>query len=87
MISDERIQEFEALTVCLSADQAPVVDVTAQVMRRIRRAQTLSERTLTLLAAGACAAAILVAMMGVALLSGTTDPLETVFEIIPPITL
>lgn len=87
MTTQDPLHQFESLSAYLTADHPPAVHVTAQVVRRIRQAQAVSERTFTLLAAGSCAAAILVAMIGLAILSGTTDPLEAVFQIVPPITL
>ena len=87
MMAQDPLQRFENLTAYLTADQPPSVHVAVQVGRRIRQAQSVSERTFALLAAGSFAAALLVAMIGLAVLSGTTDPLEAVFQIVPPISL
>jgi hypothetical protein len=81
------LQEFEQLAARLKMDSPPPVRVVAQVMRRVRAAQGASERTLAFLAAGSCVAAIVVVMVGLSLLSELTDPLEALFEIVPPIGL
>lgn len=81
------LQEFEQLTARLKGDMPPSVHVVSQVMRRVRAAEAASERTLALLAAGSCVAAIVTVVVGFSLLSNLTDPLESLFQIVPPIGL
>jgi hypothetical protein len=79
------LQEFEQLSARLKEDLPPSVHVAPQVIRRVRRAEAASERTLALLAAGSCVAAIAVAVAGFSQLSELADPLEAFLQIVPPI--
>ena len=81
------LREFEQLTACMKTDPPPRVHVVAQVMHRVRAAEAASERTLTLLAAGSCVAAIVAVVVGFSLLSNLTNPLESLLQIVPPIGL
>ena len=81
------LQEFEQLTARLKEDAPPSVRVAPQVMRRVRAVEAASERTLALLAAGACVTAIVVVVVGISLLSQLPDPMEAIFQIVPPIGL
>ncbi len=58
-------------------EAAPRVDVTAAVLRRLRAPQgeSASERPMYWLAAGALAAAVVVAMISMPYVSGALDPL------------
>lgn len=87
MSTRDPLQEFEQLTACLAQDRPPRVRVAAQVARRIRSTQSSADRTFALLAAGSCAAALAVALIGFVELTQLTDPLSAVFDIMPPIGL
>jgi hypothetical protein len=78
---------FEEMTARLQEDPPPRVHVVPQVLRRIRAVRETSERTLEFLAAGSCVAAILAVLVGFSMLSQLSDPLEAIFQIVPPIGL
>jgi hypothetical protein len=81
------LQDFERLAANLKDDGPPSIRVAPQVMRRVRAAEVSSQRTLALLAGVSCAVAMVVTAVGVSLLMQVTDPLEALFEIVPPIGL
>ena len=81
------LQTFEQLTIRLKDDAPPRVHIAPRVLRRIRAIEASSSRVLEFLAAGSCAAAVVVAAVGLSLLPELTDPLEALFQIVPPIGL
>ena len=83
----DALQRFEKLAGRLKEDVPPRVHVVPQVMRRIHAVRAASERTLEFLAAGSCVAAIMAVLLGYSMLSQLTDPLEAIFQIVPPIGL
>ena len=89
MNTHDPLQEFEALTVWLTEDVAPPVDVRVQVLRRVRMQvrEDNPERTAMLMALGSFVATVLVSIIGLLAMSGLDDALEGFFEIIPPISL
>lgn len=87
MNKQDPLERFERLIPLLQEDAPPRVHVASQVMRRIRGVRATSERTLEYLAAGSCVAAFLTVLAGLSLLSEMGDPLEALFQIVPPIGL
>ena len=87
MNKPDPLERFERLLPLLREDAPPRVHVAPEVMRRIRSVRATSERTLEFLAAGSCVAALLTALAGFSLLSEMSDPLEALFQIVPPIGL
>jgi hypothetical protein len=81
------MQDLERLAAALAGDVPPAVHVAPRVLRRLREVQAATDRTLALFAAGSCVAAIAVVVVGLSLLSRMSDPLEMVFQIVPPIGL
>lgn len=79
--------DFERLALSAREDRPPVVRVAPRVLRRIREVQTATDRTLALFAAGSCLTAVAVLIVGLSLLSQAGDPLEMVFQVVPPIGL
>jgi len=65
----------------------PAVHVAPHVMRRIRTAQTVSERTLAIFAASSFATAVMTAAIGFLLLPEFDNPLAAFLQIVPPIGL
>jgi hypothetical protein len=81
------LERFERLAPRLAEDAPPPVHVVHQVMRRIRLTRTKTERTLEFLTAGSCAAALIVVLFGFSILTQLGDPLDAIFDIVPPIGL
>jgi hypothetical protein len=79
------LEEFERIALRVWEDEPPAVHVVAQVMRRVRAAQTSAERTFALFAAGSCVAATAMVALGFWLLSQVDNPLGAIFQIVPPI--
>lgn len=86
MNSNDPLQVFEALAA-RSKDDPPLVHVVPHVMRRIRATRTASEQTLAFLAAGSFITAVVAVVVGLSLLTQLSDPLEAIFQIVPPIGL
>lgn len=85
MDKHDPLMRLEGLASRLAEDHPPPVHVVPHVMRRIRTAETASERTLELFAAASCLFAVAVVVVGLSLLSQQPDPLGAVFQIVPPI--
>lgn len=87
MANTDPLRAFERLVVRMGGDAPPPLHVASQVMRRIRSEEVAVDRTFELLAAGCCAAAFAVAVLGLSQLSGMDSALETFVHIVPPIGL
>lgn len=86
MIPDDPLLRFERLAA-VPAPPAPPVHVAPKVMRRISRTENASLRTLELLTAGCCAAAVIALLLGVEQLTWLENPLQIVMDLVPPIEL
>ncbi len=76
-IEDELGGRLAAIAARARTETAPRVNVTAAVLRRLRTSssESVSDRPMLWLAAGALAAAAVVAMISMPYLSGALDPL------------
>ena len=99
MTNVDPLQDFERLAARVKDMPPPSIHVVPQVtqmiswkssaMRRVHAAEVSSQRTLAFLAGVSCAAAMVVTAVGAyfLMLMQVTDPLEALFEIVPPIGL
>ena len=87
MGSVDPLHEFERLASRPNEGAPPALHIAPKVMRRIRTAETAAERTLEFLAAACCVAAVAVTVVGLSHLSGLENPLERLFQLVPPIEL
>ncbi len=87
MNKPDPLDAFEQLARRSGPPSPPITYVAAGVMLRIRTAEEQSKQALTLIALGSFVAAAAVCVFGFAYWPEAADPLETLFQLMPPIGL
>lgn len=71
---------LEALAARARDEDTPRVDVSRDVVRRLRTAQRATDRGLVVLTAGALTAAVVIGIVSIPYFTGALDPLTVLME-------